>query len=206
MTVITPYYEPTEERFQNSKLYDTEASITPRNFGIFTKTLPEDSKYQKAFCEIKITKLAGFVGEDSIYLHPPGKELEYVKLSIVSTHSNNILSISTRLKTGHLTKGDHISLYMQDGSIIKLTIIVKTVTIGKEKMSSCFLTDDQLIYLNKNRVLKVVLYPDPEKFDKAIEITFSRNDQYNTPEEGQELFKIMANKISAAKLLLLHGD
>lgn len=177
-------------------IFDTEAGILKR--------------YNSTTVGV-ITKLSGFLGEEFLKIHP--KVITYINGCEISSdcnsfygfgfmvdRSNNFIKVCTNVKLFSIHRNDHLFFHFQDKTSLKVNFLTSGFTSGNEKHLLTIISTNELDHF----ATQIVEYIEIIKNGISVKFSFDAcgNTQYNSIENGQRLFQIMAQRVSGARQLL----
>lgn len=155
-----------------------------------------------------IVKMSGTVGEDTLRLYRPidsiginnYKYYPFLGINLyVDKDSNMLRLISNEKRYAPLRKNDIVFFYFKDGSLIEKKLPVGRVQDGRNVHAFVILSNYEFIHFSSSDLIYV-----STSYDNGIKFSFldHPNKQYSSIDEGQNLLKIIINRLGVSKHIL----
>lgn len=167
-------------------------------------------KYDELFKmeQIVINKLVGVIGEEFIKLYPIPNSNEisttmnapHIGIGFAIRKTFSALYISSMIKQFPIYKGDTLSLYLDNSSIIRLACQTGGFKYNMDRRGYLGVSDDQLAALATNNLQRLEL--TNIKTSSLINCDFANNIpnyQYNDENGGQNLLRQVVAEIVEKK-------
>lgn len=206
--LINPVTEPLEP---SPKTEETKVKLTDDSENVPDILQTEASIVTEFGKECgKITKISGAVDHSDIKLYLSLEDWKRFPIHLipslsialkVDVKSNFLIVTSSNKDISPLKKGDTLTIYLDDNSIIEKKLLVGRTISGKIVTNIIILRDLELIQLSQALVNSLVM---KSEIQMPYEFTNVSNNQYSNTLQGKELFKIISERIISVKKLLIN--